>query len=248
MKKIAFSLQKGGVGKTSLTGTIGFMLAGKGKKTVIVDCDPQGNLSSWYLTETPDYELSNVLTGRVELAETIKQLRDNLFIVPTYGIDGELKAYGENQLANEPFIFEDLCIELEKMGFEYALFDLSPGMGRIERMVILAMDEVITPMTPEYFSLDGIEIFSSELAKIRKNYKRENVQHRKIVCNGHNESIKQHREITGQLPAAYDNFIIPTDPAFRKAQSAHIALFELDQVDRPKKSTVEELTRLMEGM
>jgi chromosome partitioning protein len=248
MKKYAFSLQKGGVGKTSLSGTIGYMMAAQGKKTVIVDCDPQGNLSSWYVTETPAFELSNVLTGKIEAGEAVYQLRENLFIIPTYGIDGELKAYGENQLANEPFIFEDLCGELEKAGFDYALFDLSPGMGRIERMVILAMDEVITPMTPEYFSLDGIEIFSNELAKIRKSYKRESVKHRKIVCNGYNESIKQHREITGQLPVAYDNYIIPTDPAFRKAQSAHIALFELDPVDRPKKSTVEELTRLLEGM
>ncbi|MCF7949837.1 MAG: ParA family protein [Spirochaetia bacterium] len=248
MKKYAFSLQKGGVGKTSLSGTIGFMLSDKGKKTVLVDCDPQGNLSSWYLTDQVDHELAGVLTGKVGIAESIKQIRENLFIIPTYGIDGELKAYGENQLANEPFIFEDLCNELEKMGFDYALFDLSPGMGRIERMVILAMDEVITPMTPEYFSLDGIEIFASELSKIRKNYKRENVQHRKIVCNGHNESIKQHREITGQLPQGYDNYIIPTDPAFRKAQSSHIALFELEPGDRPKKSTVDELTRLLEGM
>ena len=247
MKKYAFSLQKGGVGKTSLSGTIGYMLS-KQHKTILVDCDPQGNLSSWYLTEPAELELADILTGRGDPEQAVQEIRENLFIIPTYGIDGELKTYGENQLANEPYIFEDLCTELENLGFEFALFDLSPGMGRIDRMVILAMDEIITPMTPEYFSLDGIEIFSHELEKIRKNYKRENIKHTKIVCNGYNEAIKQHREITAQLPKGFDNYIIPTDPAFRKAQSSHVALFELDPGDRPKKSTTAELTRLMEDL
>lgn len=248
MRKYAFCLQKGGVGKTSLSGSTAFMLAQQGYKTIMIDCDPQGNLSSWYLTQAPDYELADVLFGKVTIDQAIHQVRDNLYILQTFGLDGELKTFGENQLANEPFIFEDLSQELERLGFEYGIFDLSPGMNRLERMVLLAMDEVVTPMLPEYFSLDGIEIFTNEIQKIRKSYKRDTVQHQKIICNGYNSAIGQHREIAEKMPNAYQSFIIPVEPAFRKAQSQHIAIHELNRSEKAKQKTLDELRRLTETM
>ena len=47
-KSIAFHLQKGGVGKTSVCGTLACQSALSGHKTLMIDCDPQGNLSSWF--------------------------------------------------------------------------------------------------------------------------------------------------------------------------------------------------------
>ena len=47
-KAIAFHLQKGGVGKTTVSGTLACQSALNGLKTLLIDCDPQGNLSSWF--------------------------------------------------------------------------------------------------------------------------------------------------------------------------------------------------------
>ena len=58
MKSIAFHIQKGGTGKTSCSGSIAAGLARKGHKTILVDCDQQGNASSWFLTNPIDYELA----------------------------------------------------------------------------------------------------------------------------------------------------------------------------------------------
>ena len=60
-KTIAFHLQKGGVGKTTISGTLACQSALDGYKTLLIDVDPQGNASSWFLKKTPKYELADVV-------------------------------------------------------------------------------------------------------------------------------------------------------------------------------------------
>ncbi len=131
-------------------------------RTILVDADPQGNSSAWFVgNREPKHELADVLLGNVAAEEAILSGPFDLLI--SFGLAGQLKTYGENQLANEPFVFADLIEELSRLGYDHAVFDLSPGMGRLERAVLLGVDEVVTPMTPEHFSLDGIQIFDEEI-------------------------------------------------------------------------------------
>ena len=87
-KSIAFHLQKGGVGKTSVCGALACQSALSGKRTLMIDCDPQGNLSSWFLKEAPKYELSDVLQGKCFWKDSVVKVDDidNLYILPTYSI------------------------------------------------------------------------------------------------------------------------------------------------------------------
>ncbi|MCR5761495.1 MAG: ParA family protein [Sphaerochaetaceae bacterium] len=218
-KTISFHLQKGGVGKTTISGTVACQSALEGFRTLLIDVDPQGNASSWFLKEAPKYELADVLQGKCYINDAIVPVPsvENLYLLPTFGIGGTLKNYSETKLSEEPFVLQDLIHELDK-DFDHIVLDLSPGLGRLERAAIIASDEVITPMTPEVFSLDGLEIFIDELSKIRKNM-RSNVKHTRVIINSYDERIRQHREIYGA--ACKGNFTvykIPVDPAFRKAQ------------------------------
>ena len=194
MRKIAFHIQKGGVGKTTIAGNVAFASSLLHKKTVLVDCDPQANSSSWYIANDSDvkHELSDVLRGLCGVVDSLVCVTDTFYVLPTFAIDGTLKQYAETQLNDEPFIFEDLTHELERLSFQVALFDLSPGMSRLEKCVLLAMDEVVTPLTPEFFSVDGIQIFTNEIKKINKAY-RKNVKHRRIIINSVNNSFRRHR-------------------------------------------------------
>ena len=94
-KTVAFHLQKGGVGKTTISGTLACESALTGHKTLIVDCDPQGNISSWFLKDPPKYELADVLQGKCFINDAIIKVPsvDNLYILPTFGIGGTLKLY-----------------------------------------------------------------------------------------------------------------------------------------------------------
>ncbi len=222
-KAIAFHLQKGGVGKTSVCGALACQSALSGYKTLMIDCDPQGNLSSWFLEEAPKFELSDVLQGKCYVLDAVVKLDtiDNLYILPTFSIGGTLKNYSETKLNDEPFIIQDLVNEIAGE-FDHILLDLSPGLGRLERAAIIASNEVITPMTTEIFSLDGFEIFVDELNKLKKNYK-SSVKHNKIIINSYDERVKQAREIYEEASRTghYCVFRIPVDPLFRKAQTAH---------------------------
>lgn len=221
-KTVAFHLQKGGVGKTTISGTLACQSALGGKKTLIVDCDPQGNISSWFLKEPPKYELSDVLQGKCFIDNAIVPVEgiENLYVLPTFGIGGTLKIYSETKLADEPYVLQDLIAEVSS-NYDHILLDLSPGLGRLERSALIASDEVVTPMTPEVFSLDGLEIFIDELARIKKNM-RVNVRHNKIVINSFDERIRQHRDIIAAAESSgkFMVFKIPVEPLFRKAQEA----------------------------
>ena len=225
MRKVAFYVQKGGTGKTTLSGNTAHVLA-RDRRTVLIDCDPQGNLSSWFLKTTPAHELADVLTGKVTAAEALVEISPRLSIIPTFGIDGVLKQYAEGPLNDEPFIFEDLCKALEGLGFQVAIFDLSPGMSRLERSVLLAMDETISPVEPEGFSIDGLSILTNELRKINKNYRR-NVAHRRIVCNNLNRSFARHLTFLSTLQGMdYQLFTVPQDAKIAEAQVHNLSVFD----------------------
>jgi ATPases involved in chromosome partitioning len=221
-KAISFHLQKGGVGKTTISGTLACQSALSGIDTLLIDCDPQGNTSSWFLTEAPKYELADVLQGRCFSKDAIIPCSSvsHLFILPTFGIGGSLKNYSETKLNEEPFVFQDLISDLSN-SYERIIFDLSPGLGRLEKSAIIASDEIITPLTPEVFSLDGLEIFIHELNSLKKNM-RSGVKHNKIIINSFDNRIKQHRDIynVAKETGKYNVFKVPVDPIFRKAQEA----------------------------
>ena len=221
-KTVAFHLQKGGVGKTTISGTLACQSALDGKSTLVVDCDPQGNVSSWFLEKAPKYELADVLQGKCFVQDAIVDVPgiDNLHLLPNFGIGGTLKTYSETKLSEEPFVLQDLISQLSE-SYDHIIMDLSPGLGMLERYSLIASDEVITPMTSEVFSLDGLEIFIHELAKLRKNL-RANVKHDKIIINSYDSRIKQHRDIYAAAleSGKYKVYLIPVDPIFRKSQEA----------------------------
>ena len=69
MRKVAFHLQKGGVGKTTLSVSTAVSLADAGRKTVLLDLDPQGNSTSWLLGDRDvTHEAADVLFGRVDVS------------------------------------------------------------------------------------------------------------------------------------------------------------------------------------
>ena len=223
-KTIAFHLQKGGVGKTTISGSVACQSALGGTKTLLVDVDPQGNSSSWFLSNSPQYELADVVQGRCYISDAVVPVPSvpNLFILPTFGIGGGLKNYSETKLSEEPYVLQDLIGELSN-SYPHIILDLSPGLGRLEKSAIVASNEVITPMTPEIFSLDGLEIFIDELRTLKKNL-RSNVSHSRVVINSYDERIRQHRNIYREAcKGTFEVFVIPVDPVFRKSQENNSA-------------------------
>lgn len=244
MRSIAFYIQKGGTGKTSCAGNVAAGLARHGYKTVLIDCDQQGNASSWFLTAPIDWELSDIFIGMAETAQSLIDIAPGLSILPVAPLDGALTAFSETQLIKNPKAFEFLVADLTDLGFDYAIFDCSPSFSQLERAIIGSVDEVITPLTPEYFSMDGIELFTKELNQIRKSMRRQ-ITHNKIMCNMINRSFSHHIAFYENLQKlAYRIFTIPQDTRIPKAQIFHQSMYDFD----PKSKAIPAFEELIQAI
>lgn len=234
MKTYALMLQKGGTSRSSTVGNVSYFLS-QHSKVCIVDCDVQGNVSSWLLGSKPiKHELVNVLQGDVEINNVIYEVSENLFIIPTFTGSRKLAVYKDTVLIQEPLILDDMNNELEKLGFDYVIYDTAPALSQMERSIIFAVDEVVAVLKPEYFSYDGLEIFEEFIKTVDKAYrKKPATKNHKLILSIFNASFKNHRinrERANRLD--YDIYLIPQDTNVEKAQEQHMPLFEFDKNSR----------------
>ncbi len=243
MISLAFHIQRGGSGKTTLTGNLGAVLSRR-RKVVLVDADPQGSLSSWLAPGRQELELADILYERREAKEVVVQIASGLDLVGTFGIGGELKKYAETDLYRQPFALRKVVEQLGTNGYEVALWDLAPGMSTLERSILAQMGEVVSPVMLEDFSLDGIEIFTSELEKIRRDYLSPELHHRKIVVNGFNRSIGRHAAYLEQFRRlnGFKLYRFAQDQAVPEAQAEHKLILEGSR--KMKRENLSELERL----
>lgn len=245
MKKIAFHIQKGGTGKTTLSGNCGAYLS-RDIKVCLIDCDPQASLSSWFIKSGLKYELSDYLQEKASIEDVILSLSKNLSLIPSVSIDGSLKQFAETQLIKQIYAFVDLTEAIEKLNYDLLIFDLGPRMGILERHVIMSLDEIICPVLPEFFSFDGIEIFNNELKQINRNY-RADVKFKKITCNMVNKSFRRHLEYIDELKKMdYELFMVPQDSQLAEAQIFGKSIFDYNAQSRSVPD-IEKLSKAIMG-
>lgn len=246
MKSYAFAIQKGGTGKTSISVSVAVELANKGNKVVYIDCDPQGNSSSWLLNSF-DYELADILYERKAVLESVyKSDVENLYVIPTFGVGGELKQWAKQE--TYPFIFKKKILPVLQEHFDYCIFDTSPAFDEFEKSVFIGCTEVVPVLKLDEFSKDGWEIFTKNLLIIEKQYDVKPI-YRKIILNQQDKRLINQAAYLNAYMEAGSNFefiIIPRDPAFEKSQSAHTSI--QDKRVRAKKETLDSITNLAERL
>ncbi len=222
MKSICVAIQKGGVGKTTISVNLAAELA-KDKRVVLIDADPQGNSTSSLVDEF-EHELADVLYGNIAVDKAvIKTNVENLYLIPTAAIDekdnNQLKKYRANEAATNPFAFADITDALKEQGFDYCIFDTSPNFDAFEENIMTATDETLAVVMPDIFSQDGLQIFENNLQNFKKRKRVNNPVFRTFVFNAVNLSTKMARDILFQLSTSELNYVtVPQDQNFRKAQ------------------------------
>lgn len=156
-KIFAFSNQKGGVGKTTTAINLAAYVAKLGKKTLLVDFDPQGNATSGFGIEKNQLDANcyNVLMGEVPAAQVVKTtMIDGLFILPS-NID--LSA-AEVDLVSMPSRESVLKRALASIvdDYDYIFIDCPPSLGLITLNALTACNAVIIPIQSEFFALEGL--------------------------------------------------------------------------------------------
>lgn len=169
MKTIVFANQKGGVGKTTSAVNIAAALGIAGKRTLLVDFDPQGNATSGVGVRKPQVTSYDVVIGRRPASDAvIKTDFKNLYVLPANmplaAADFELADLEkrESRLKN--------ALETISGSYDYAIIDCPPSLGLLTVNALVAGDGVVIPMQCEYFSLEGLSQIMSTVKQVKKLY------------------------------------------------------------------------------
>lgn len=159
----AVSNHKGGVGKTTSTINIGAALALKKKKVLLVDLDPQANLTQSLGVNKAEITIYDNLRGE-KLVSPI-ECRNNLYVIPS---SLDLSA-AEIDLSAEPgreYILKEFLLKL-KDKYDYILIDCPPSLGLLTINALTAANSVIIPMQAEYLPLRGLAKLTEVINKIQ---------------------------------------------------------------------------------
>ena len=165
-KILVFANQKGGVGKTTTAVNLGAFIAEEGKKVLLVDFDPQGNLSSSVGIKKNVEGVYEAITGKVSLKDLIQGTPvKNLFIAAS-GINltgASVELVGKE---DRYFYLKKALLPL-KNAYDYIFIDCPPSLGILTVNGLAAADSVIIPLQCEYFALEGLSMLLDTIKRMQ---------------------------------------------------------------------------------
>lgn len=170
MRKIAICNQKGGVAKTTSAINIAAYLAIKGKKTLLIDLDPQANATSGVGVNKKEIQHSiyNVLHEHIGLDQAIKDTEiEYLSVVPSNinltGAEVELV----NVMGREYRLKK--AINEMKRSFDFIILDCPPSLGLLTINGLTATDSILITIQPEYYALEGLGQLMNTFKLVKEN-------------------------------------------------------------------------------
>jgi len=182
-KVIALANQKGGVAKTTTTLNLGVSLAELGHRVLLIDLDPQGNLtmSQGMNPDVIDRSMFDVLVHRVPISEIIEHAEIDIAVASIDLAGAELALSA--QIGRERAL--DKALVEVRGRYDFILIDTPPSLGLLTINAFVASTGVIVPVQCEYLSLRGLVQLENTLAMVREN-------------------LNPHVSVEGIVPTMYD--------------------------------------------
>ena len=165
---IAVANHKGGVGKTSAVVNLGAAMAAKGKRVLLVDLDPQANLSQSLGVGGASPTVYDAIKGREDL--TPIEVAPGLYVVPSSidlsGAEVELSA-----TPGREYILRELLDPIAE-GFDFVLIDTPPSLGVLTINALTAARSVLVPIQAHFLALQGLDRMREVIDLVRKRLNR----------------------------------------------------------------------------
>lgn len=230
MRKIAFTNQKGGVGKTTTTINTGAGLSKIGFKVLLVDIDPQANLTYSLKIHSSKMKqnIYHVLKGQVPVKDVIMPHSEFDLLPASIELSG-----AEMELVNEPAREQILRTALKEVedDYDFILLDCPPNLGLLTLNAFTAADELVIVLQSEYLALHGLSKLM-DLIKIVQQRLNPDLKVEGIVCTLYDKRKNLNREVVGHIKEHFGskvfNTIIRDNVALAEAPSHHKTIFEYD--------------------
>lgn len=171
---IAIANQKGGVGKTTTTFNLGVALANQGKKVLLIDADPQGDLTTYMGIHDVDnipVTLSTLMErsikdDEINPKEALLSHEEGLDLIPSNLELSSMEVSLVNAMSREYTLRN--CISDLKDKYDYMLIDCMPSLGMITINALASADKVIIPVQSEFLAAKGMSHLMNTVLKVRK--------------------------------------------------------------------------------
>ena len=217
-KIIVFSNQKGGVGKTTTAVNLGAYIADMGKKVLLIDFDPQGNLSTFA-------GLDKDAPGIYEAIAGIKDIKDVIQKTPVenlYGIGSNVNLSGaaiELATVDNREKYLKTVLDDVKNEYDYIFIDSPPSLGLLSLNCLVASDFIIIPMQCEYFAMEGLSLLIQTISSVQHSLN-PNLKIGGILFTMYDSRIKLANEVVRNVTSYFG------DKVFRTVIPRNVALSE----------------------
>ena len=230
-KVISISNQKGGVGKSASTVSLGIGLARKGKKVLLIDADPQGSMTASLGFEEPDEireTLASVMTAIIndeeqDPSEGILSHEEGVDLLPGNIDLSGLEVLLGNVMSRESIL--KVYIDTIRDRYDYILIDCMPSLGMITVNAMVASDSVLIPVQAAYLSIKGLQQLLRTISMVQKRLNK-GLFIEGILLNMVDFRTNYARDISKMLCDAYGAYI----PIFETAIPASVKAAEASSV------------------
>jgi chromosome partitioning protein len=204
-KVISIANHKGGVGKTTSAINIGAGLNKLRKRVLLIDLDPQANLSQSLGLIEPERTVYGALRGAYPL-EPIQILPGLDAIPSTLDLSGaEIEMSGE---AGREYILKELIDPL-RGSYDYVLIDSPPSLGLLTINALTASDEVLIPLQAQYLALRGLSKLLEVIDKIQKRLNKE-LQVGGVFITQYDRRKVLNRDVVATIEAHFEDEVFKT--------------------------------------
>jgi len=239
---IAVANQKGGVGKTTTTANLGAALALRGQRVLLVDLDPQGNLTSAFGLEKDVQQTvaDSLLDRRVPLpvvnvpngAAAANGAEHRLAVVPASVGLASAEAQLMNKLGRE-LRLRDQLLAVEG-SYDYVMIDTPPSLGVLTINALVAATKVIIPTEARFFSLQGLQMLEESIEEIL--YLNPRLEVLGILLSKMDRRLKEERQVAEYLRQRWGIRVfgteIGTNSKILEAGSAGTSVFHYQGAER----------------